>query len=304
MESNPNNPNTPVLQHSSTPGSSSVRDILSAIFTSLTAAGVDEARLKAEYVMAHTLKCKRLELALRGEEELTPEQNSETDAFAARLIQGEPLQYVLGETEFMGRLFTTDRRALIPRPETEELVQHVLDCEEIWCGEHPRVIDVGTGTGCIAITFALARPHADVCATDLSEPALALARENALRHGVERRVRFEKADLLGDIAPGSCDAVVSNPPYIKESEMVSLPLDVRCFEPREALAAGVDGLEVISGLVPAAYRALKSGGWLYMEIAEDQGAPVRALMKRTAFENVEIRRDLTGMERFACGRKG
>ena len=269
----------------------------------LAARGVSESRLKAEFILSRAMNCRRLELPLHRKRELSPSQAEHVEAQIGRVIAGEPIQYVLGDMEFMGRLFKTDSRALIPRPETETLVEDVLSRADVWSSQHPAVADVGTGTGCIVLTLALEQPHGEYLAIDASADALTLARENAARLGVEERITFVRGDLLAGVQARSLDLVVSNPPYVATAEIETLQADIRNHEPRLALDGGSDGMRVISRLVPRAFNCLKPGGWLFMEIGEDQGARVRALMLDSGFTITNIRRDLAGHERIACGRK-
>lgn len=264
----------------------------------LVASGHDEASAEAESLLAHTLHCRRLEVYLHGERKLSPEQLDTLAGQARHLIAGEPLQYVLGEVEFYGRVFQCDPRALIPRPETEMLVEAVLRFSRIWKLPQPRVADLGTGTGCIAITLALARPQADICAVDISADALALARANAERHGVADHMEFRQADLLAGFAEQSLDLIVSNPPYVSTAEWSELPAPIRDHEPRQALDGGSDGFDVIRKLVSQAATKLTSIGALALEIGEDQGQRVSDLLRAVGFVNVFVHKDFAGWDRI------
>ena len=269
----------------------------------LRAARVDEAQTKAEWLLAHALGCRRLEVYTHPERPLTPEAVAQLRAQSRRLAAGEPLQYVLGATDFFGRRFITDPRALIPRPETELLVETALGLPMLWTRETPRVADVGTGTGCVAITLAWERPDARLWAVDVSADALALARANAQRHGVEARIEWVHGDGLSTFAPASLDLVVSNPPYVPTAEWSALPRDIRDYEPRVALDGGADGLAVLARLVAQAADKLAPAGWLALEIGEDQGRRVNDLMNRAGFVNIAVRKDLAGWDRVVVGRK-
>ncbi len=276
------------------------------------AAGVDriragapeDARLTCEWLVSRITGRPRLELPLRLGERLTAPQAARLDAGLARLARGEPLAYVLGEADFRGRLFACDPRALIPRPETEQLADAILAWAPLWRRRAPAVADVGTGCGCIAITLALERPAGRYTGTDISSAALDLARDNAARHAVGGRIRWREADLLAGVEPGSLDAVVSNPPYVTTGDWARIPRAVREFEPRLALDAGPDGLAVIRRLAAHAWPALAPGGGLFMEIGETQGAAVQALLEATGFQAVRIEPDWTGKDRIACAAKG
>lgn len=269
----------------------------------LADAGVSEAPLKAETLLARTLGCKRLELTMERARALDAGQLAAYREGIARLLDGEPIQYVLGDASFMGRDFAVDPRVLIPRPETEELVESVLACEGLWRGAAPAIADVCTGSGCIAVSLALARTRGRYVATDTSEDALRVARENARRLGAEGLVRFARADLLEGVGPGTLDAVVSNPPYVSAADWLQLPREIRDYEPRAALDGGEDGLALISRLVSEAAAALKSGGWVFIEIGEDQASRVAAGLTRAGFAHVTIRKDVAGRDRMALGRK-
>lgn len=275
----------------------------------LAEAGRDEAPLKAELLLAHVLGVSRLDALARSSGygqiplELTALQEGQLTALAARVAAGEPLQYVLGEAWFWGRSFKADRRALIPRPETEELVEHVLGSPELWQREYPLVADVGTGTGCIALTLAAERPQARVMATDISPEALALARENEARLDLGGRVDWRLGDLLDGIPAGSLDAVVSNPPYIAAEVVETLAEEVRAHEPRLALDGGADGLAVVRRLAAQAALALRGGGRVWMEIGDEQGSAVKQILTVSGFAAVQIRRDLAGHDRIAEGQR-
>lgn len=265
----------------------------------IAAGGRDEARLQAEWIAAELLGVNRLDLLAGRHAVWTDALDAQAGALADRLAAGEPLQYVLGSAVFHGRRFIADRRALVPRPETEELVQAALDDHTIWARPGPVVVDVGTGTGCIALTLAAERPTARVVAIDASAEALALARENAARLGLAGRVEFRRGDLLEGVDAGSTDLVISNPPYIASAEIDGLDPVVREHEPRLALDGGADGLHAIRRLASQALACLRAGGTLWMEIGDAQGRAVAELLAGAGFSRVEIRRDLSGRERMA-----
>lgn len=275
----------------------------------LSERAVPEARGLAECLVSGVLDCGRLELGLRLDEPLDPRTRDRIEAGFVRLGEGEPLQYVLGWTEFQGRRFKTDRRVLIPRPETELLVEAVLESE---LGALPParagpgnavVADVGTGGGCIAVTLALERPGWVIRASDRSAEALRLARENAEAHGVRGRIRFLQADLLAGTAPANMDAVAANLPYVRTGDWAELPCHIREHEPRLALDGGPAGLDVIRRLIPQAAEALKRGGGLFLEIGYDQGETVTGLLLEAGFVDVRIRKDAASHDRVACATK-
>lgn len=220
-----------------------------------------------------------------------------------RLARHEPIQYVLGSAEFMGHRFKCDRRALIPRPETEELVELVLSCKRLWRLERPKIIDLGTGSGCIAISLALRRRNAEYWAVDISPEAIRLARENARFHKCLRSIRFIRGDLAHRALPGGLDAAIANPPYVCTSEYRRLPEHIRHHEPRIALDGGRDGLATIRPLVKNAFHALKPGRFLFLEIGFDQWAKVNKLLHKTGFVHSEVRADLAGRNRMVTAVK-
>jgi release factor glutamine methyltransferase len=254
--------------------------------------GVDSPRLTIELLLAHVLQKKRLQLYLEFERVLDEPTLVKLRELVKRRADGEPVQYVTGEAEFHGLKFAVDRRVLIPRPETELLVETVIT-------RNPKsVVDVCTGSGCIAIALAKKLPEAKIFAMDVSADALAVAQANANRLGVEKNVRFFEGDLLSTL-PGSpsVEAIVSNPPYIASGDWAGLPREVRDFEPALALTAGEDGLEVIRRLVISAGRFLSPTGFVALEIGAGQRAAVSALFEKNKFVVVEVVKDLQGHER-------
>ena len=246
-----------------------------------------------------TLGVDRAYLFAHPERELTPEESARYDAAVAERARGVPAQYITGHQEFWGLDFIVSPAVLIPRPETEHLIEAVLPLARGI--NSPRMVDVGTGSGCIAITLASELPGALIEATDESTAALEIARANAARLGIAERMAFREADLLGEVPPESYDFVVSNPPYVGESEEDEVQLEVRKFEPRSAVFAGHGGLEVIERLVPQAWTALKPGGWLLMEISGTIANGVRQLLSEWA--QIEITPDLQGISRVAKARR-
>jgi release factor glutamine methyltransferase len=264
--------------------------------------GVESPRLTIELLLAHLLKKKRLELYLEFERQLDEPQLGQLRELVKRRSAGEPLQYITGETEFCGLKFAVDRRVLIPRPETESLVETVVAGVR---SQEPgvRIVDVGTGSGCIAVALAKQLPAAELMAVDSSDDALAVAQENAKRHGFEKRIRFFHSDLLTELPDSSkVDVVVSNPPYIAAGELAGLPKEVRDFEPVSALTAGIDGLDVVRRLVTDGRRVLKSSGFLAMEIGAGQCAAVENLLLDGGYAVPEVVKDLQGHERVIVAR--
>jgi len=262
---------------------------------------VADSRLAVEWLLSHALDCARLELHLRRNTALPPDICRLLDSQVNRLATNEPLQYVQGETEFMGHVFITDRRALIPRPETEQLVESVLACDALW--KTPAAIaDVGTGSGCIVVSLALARPAENYYALDIAPATLDLARENAGRHGIRDRIRFTQGILLDSLPPASLDAVVSNPPYVRTGDWAELPPMIRNYEPRLALDGGPDGLAIVQPLITQARRTLKPGGRLFLEIGDGQAEAIAGLLNGNGFVDIAMRKDLAGKIRIATAR--
>ena len=247
--------------------------------------------------MAHLLGCKPLEIYLR-DEPFPSEHLPELELLTVRIEGGEPLQYVMGYVDFFGLKIKCDPRALIPRPETELLVEEVL-ASKFWTKQSATVVDVGTGTGCIVITLASQRPDADFKAIDLSDDALSLARENARAHGQEGRILWLNKSLLDDCAPESCDAVVANLPYISSGDWEALSPAVRNHEPQTALDSGPSGMELIKEMATQARYVLVPGGMLFLEFGFDQGKMVRRCLEKLNYQNIQIKHDLAGLDRIA-----
>jgi release factor glutamine methyltransferase len=262
-------------------------------------AGVEEPDLVVEHLLSRLLDCGRLDLRTRLDQPLDERRTEAMRRALRRAAAGEPVQYILGLWPFRDHTFRVDRRALIPRPETEVLVQVVLDCAALWAEAAPTIADVGTGTGCIAISLALARPGAAFVALDVSEDALSLARENANALGVSGRIAFAAGELPDVVEPESLSAVVSNPPYIASAEVDRLPRHIREHEPRQALDGGTDGLDVLRAVATDAAMALRAGGFLFLEMGADQAAAVRGILSDNGFADIAILPDLAGHDRIA-----
>ena len=277
------------------------RGILDLTIPYLEGKGVPEAAVAAELLMARLLKCGRGFLAPHFAEEPSERHLEAMRRGMARLVGGEPIQYVLGEWDFRRLTLKCDRRALIPRPETEELVTRVLSFLKARTdGERPIVVDVGTGSGCIALAIASEFQDADVLGIDISADAVALARENAVRCGLEERVRFAVADGLDDFdEPESVDAIVSNPPYIPTTECRALDPRIRDFEPMNALDGGPEGLDFYDRLVADALNLLRPGGGLFFEIGDGQGQALQKMLFGAGFDAIRIEKDYAGHDRYA-----
>jgi release factor glutamine methyltransferase len=244
-------------------------------------------RRNAETLLAHVLERDRAWILAHGEDELATEQLAELRELVERRALGVPVQHLTGTQEFFGLAMRVTPDVLIPRPETEHLVEAVRDWAHARTKRDPgwnevlRIADVGSGSGAIAIALAAVLEKADVTAIDLSPAALAVARENAARHGVENRIRFVQGDLLGPFAAqdGGLDVVASNPPYVGLADRDTLAVEVRDHEPALALFAGPDGLDVYRRLIPKARAALRSGGLLAMEFGFGQQEALAALLE-------------------------
>jgi release factor glutamine methyltransferase len=258
---------------------------------------VESARLESELLLAKACDdCARALLYAELDREMSDEQVSAFDANLVRRERREPLAYILGEWGFRRLTLKTDRRALIPRPETEIVVERAL--EHIRGLDEPRVLDVGTGTGAIALAIADEVPTAQVTAMDVSGDALALARENLDLTGINGRVRLVEHDLTSGLGEHDFDLVVSNPPYVEPDELPTLQPEVRDWEPRVALVAS-GSTELLAA---AARDALRPGGWLVLETAAGAGERVEGLLQGLGFEDVTITPDLAGRDRVAEGR--
>lgn len=274
----------------------------------LAALGIDEAAITAEVLLRHALNLSRTELYLAWDRPVADEVWSRYQADLAERVRGRPVAYIVGHREFMGLDFAVDERVLIPRPETEVLVETVL--EAIAGISSPVIADVGTGSGAIAVSVAVLRPDATVLATDISAEALEVARANAARHRVNDRVRFLEGDLLTPVAAAAdaagfrLDAVACNPPYVALEGAASLPVEIRDFEPPVAVVAegGADAYH--ARLVAAAPGVLRPGGWLVMEVSAGQAPRVVELLDRAAgYEVVQTRQDGLGWERVVAARR-
>jgi release factor glutamine methyltransferase len=259
--------------------------------------GFHNARLNAELLLAGVLGLKRLDLYLQHDRPLRPEELAEFKQRLLRRAKREPLQYIDGRAAFRDLLLSVDARVLIPRPETEVLVQAVLD----WAAgrEELSALDVGTGSGAIALALATEGPFARVVATDVSDEALEVARANRDRAAPGAPVDFRLGSLYGPVARERFHVVVSNPPYVGEEERAGLDPEVRDWEPAGALFAGAGGLDVIRPLVAEAPGHLEPGGLLALEVGAAQAEAVAGLIRATAvFDEPRVRRDLAGRERI------
>lgn len=286
-----------------------LRESLSSAIARLTAERVPSTRLNAELLLMFVLGCDRAYLFAHPERDLTPDENARYEAALAERGRGVPAQYITGHQEFWGMDFIVTPAVLIPRPETEHVIETVLDLtrrERVGGKEGPphlgqlRIADIGTGSGCIALALAKELPDAEIHATDISSAALEIARANAARHQLENRVHFHQTDLLEGL-DSPFDVVVSNPPYVGESEEDQVQLEVRKFEPRNAVFAGPSGTEVIARVILTAHATLRTGGWLVMEISGTIADATKHLL--ADWNDVGIASDLQSIPRVARARK-
>jgi release factor glutamine methyltransferase len=265
----------------------------------------ENAARDAEFLLLHTLGLSRVALLAYPDREILPEQHGAYQDNVRRRMQHEPIQYITGEQEFYGLLLKVTPAVLIPRPETEHLVEAVL--ERMPAKDAIKIVDVGTGSGAIAIALAVHLRKAEIVALDLSLEALAVASSNARRHDVADRTHFIPSDLLAAaLGPnseneGAFDAVVSNPPYIPESDRATLPPEVRDYEPATALFAGVEGLDLYRRLIPQAHAALKPNGLLALEIGYGQREALASLL--SGWKEVSFVNDLQQVPRIALARR-
>ncbi len=276
-------------------------DVLRGAENYLAARGVENARLNAEHLLAHTLGIRRMELYLQFDRALGESERAPLREMVRRRGTREPLQHILGTVGFHGRTFACDKRALIPRHETEQLVEIVIEIAKAKSGAST-MLDVGTGSGIIALTLALELPNAVIHATDTSCDALALAAENATRHGLAGRITFHQADLLPP-DNSQFDLIVANLPYIPACDIAGLAEEVR-HDPPSALDGGPDGLGIIRRLIEATPDRLTPGGALLLEIGTGQSDAVATMMEERKFRDISIRRDYQDIPRFAAGFHG
>jgi len=272
----------------------------------------ERARRDTETLLLHALRKNASNVNLawliaHDDEPLAPDAAATFCDLIERRLAGEPIQYITGEAEFYGLPLYVSRDVLIPRPETEHLVEKAIALAQKLrlSGANPvlRIVDVGTGSGAIAVALAHALPSAEITATDISPEALAVAKANAARHGVADRMRFLEGDLLEPVAGEQFEMVVSNPPYVPESDRATLDVEVRNYEPAQALFAGEDGLRIYHRLIPAVFGALVTGGFAALEIGYGQQEAIHALLADAGFSGIEFFGDLQGIPRVAIARR-
>lgn len=293
-----------------------VRAALKEGMAHLRGANVPSSTLAAELLLMHILGCDRTWLYTHPESELDASAVQKYFALIARRAAGEPTQYLTGKQEFWGLEFQVNPDVLIPRPETEHIIEVALERLgargikiNMRTGEPSpllRVADVGTGSGCLAVALAHELPHAEIFATDISAAALVVARRNAARHGVSSRVRFFEGDLLKPMSasPRSFDLIVSNPPYVPQDDAATLAREVREHEPHTALFGGSSGIEMYERLIQEAGELLRSGGLLVLELGYNSAQQARTiLIAQRHWANVSITNDLAGIPRVLAAER-
>ena len=280
-----------------------MRRVVAWMAEDLGARGVDSARLDAELIVARALGCDRVRLYMDLDRPLVDAELSAIRELLRRRRAREPMAYLLGYREFYGRRFAVDRRVLVPRPETELLVERaLLHLRGEGMPAEPHVVDVGTGSGAIAVTLAAEHEGVRLDAVDISEEALQVARANAERHGIAERVQLHRGDLLAPLPPGRrYDLIVANLPYVAEPDLEALQPEVARWEPRLALSGGPDGLDLVRRLLEQLPGRLRPGGWVLLEIGAEQGPAVEELLRAVDLQRVAVHPDLAGHPRIAEG---
>jgi release factor glutamine methyltransferase len=274
-----------------------VLDIIKRTTDFFAGKGIESPRLNAELLVGHALGLKRMQLYLEFERPLGEVDLEKIRPLVRRRAQHEPVQYIVGETEFCGLKLKVDRRALIPRPETEFLIENVVGA--VGPATPKRALDLGTGTGAIALALAKSFPAATILAVETSVDALALARENAVATGLEARVQFLQSHWFEALAgEAKFQLIVANPPYLTAEETAQTAPEVRDYEPKAALTSADDGLADLREIIGAAPRHLETGGLLALETGIAQHAKLREFTSAAGFVRSESRRDLTGRDRY------
>lgn len=264
--------------------------------------GIESARLNSELMIADLLNCKRLDLYLTFERPLKDEEVDKLRQWISRRGKNEPLQYILGKADFYGLQFEVDSSVLIPRPETESLVDNIIARNKY----HSKldILDIGTGSGIIPIILAMNLPESNLTAIDVSSEAISLAKKNAVKHGVLDRINFLNQDIFTtEFSAQSFDLIVSNPPYVALSEYLTLQKEIVDFEPKEAVTDEGDGLKFYSFIAEKAKLWLKDGGKLYFELGKGQFSFVEEKLKMEGYSNISVTKDLANIERVIQGSK-
>lgn len=259
--------------------------------------GIEDARRNMQWLVAHQLECSRMEIYTQFDRPLEEDELAPLREALKKRGEGVPLQHLLGKVPFLDHDFKSDARALIPRPETEELAEWILSWE--LPGEQ-RVLDMGCGSGVLGLSLASRQPNWELTLADVSADALALAKENAQALGLDR-VQLVESDLFSSLN-GPFDGIVANLPYVPEGDRAAMSKELE-HDPDLALFSGADGLDLIRRFIPQAYEQLTPGGWVALEIGHDQASPVRELLEQAGFTEIRVKSDLSGIERFPAARK-
>lgn len=278
--------------------SETVKDLLNKASERLLQSGIDTPRLDAEVLLARATASSRTELIAHPEAVPPAGQTAQFHGWVEKRSERVPLAYIIGSREFFGLELEVTPAVLVPRPDTETLVETAIG---LLRGRPCVIADLGVGSGAIAVALAVSLPEAHVYGTDCSEEALEIARRNADRHGVGRRVHLRHGDLLGPLDGLDFDAILSNPPYVRSDEITHLQPEIALFEPRGALDGGPDGLDYYRRIVPDSRDFLRPGGWLAVEIGIGQSAEVCNLFRENGYIEVHAVKDLAGIERVALG---
>ena len=281
-----------------------ISEALKQACATLRAAAIANDILDAQTLLAHALSCDRTHLIVNYNQPLTDEQQTNYQALIARRATGEPLQYITGQQEFFGLPFRVTTAVLIPRPETELIVEETIRLAQT-LDRALVIVDAGTGSGCIAVALARELEDAQLYATDISSEAIAVARQNAAHNGVAARIQFIQCDWLAGLPDGlRADFIVSNPPYIAADEMAGLQREVRDWEPHAALTDGADGLSFYRRLLADAPPRLRAGGWLLCELGYQQSAAITELVEAAVWSTHYLLHDLQGIPRTLAAQLG
>jgi len=280
-----------------------IQKLLNWVTDYFTGKGVDSPRLSAEWLLSHVLGLKRIELYTQFNKVVGQEQLTQLHELVKRAANHEPIAYLTGKKEFYSIEFEVTKACLIPRPETELLVEHAIEFLRTRTGEQ-FVCDLCTGCGCVAVAIAKNFANARIVATDISDAALAIAEKNIAKYSLMNRVKLLQGDLfepiITGIGPAKFDLIVCNPPYVSEPEYKKLLTNVKDFEPKAALTAGADGLDIIRKIIKETNEHLKTGGKLMLEIGNEQGQKVYDLLEKAGcFESIKIEKDCSNLDRLA-----
>lgn len=282
-----------------------IRELMKFAIDHLQRRGFDETRLNVELLLSHALGCQRIQLYTNFDKPLTPEELKAFRTLYERRLNREPVQYIIGSASFMGLQFQVDQRVLIPRPETETLVeQAMLVCQKFAHEQSISIIEIGSGSGNIAVSLAKFVRNASIYSIDTSEEALEVARSNAARHGIEERILFERMDVfepVDQLLLRRFDLLISNPPYVSQDDWEHLQQEVRKYEPRAAVSDWKDGFEFYRRIIELAPYLLRDQGVVLLELGFGQADDVLAFMKQAGFLRTSLVPDLQGVQRVAIG---